>query len=96
MNSTMGYSQEIGSLQYLHLPRRNNQPKIGIFSLKNFNKCPQFGQLLGGVNNGICRGNRYITTFKKLPMHAPNTNTKIAGGKCVSRDALRSNESMLG
>jgi hypothetical protein len=66
----------MGSLQFAHLPPKNNQLKIGIFC-QGKTLCLQLGQCEAGFIMDIPRGILYISTLKKLPKHAPKTGNKI-------------------
>ena len=70
-NSTNGYCIDILVLQYLHLPRRNNQLKSGTKSY-HFSCVLHSMQCERDVAIFSFFGILYIHTFKKLPIVIPN------------------------
>src|SRR3954470_17162158 len=77
----IGYFGEIGFPQYRHLPRRKIHPNTGMLS-RQASRCSHLGHREGGVMSDSSRGNRQTTTFKKLPMHAPNAKKKQMKMRC--------------
>jgi hypothetical protein len=70
-SSTAGYRQEIAPPHPAHFPRSKRKLTMGIFSHARIWR-PQPGQRDRGDTIDSPRGRRWITTFRKLPMQAPN------------------------
>ena len=66
---------EIGALQLRHLPPSISQLKIGILSY-GFIGVLHFGHAEFGKTIDSSFGTRWMTTFRKLPTAAPNTENE--------------------
>ena len=75
INSVKGYLKLNLELQYLHLPLRYIQLKMGIKS-KALSFLLHALQQLRGKTKDFFFGNLIETTFKKLPTQAPKINIK--------------------
>src|ERR671939_330244 len=64
----------MGFPQLRQRARSTIQERIGTLSYQAI-RAPQRGQLEGGARRLLPCGTRAITTFRKLPRHAPTTNT---------------------
>ena len=71
--STIKFSYEILSSQYLHLPFRNKKLNIGTKS-HGYSLCPQDSQWLGGLIMLWALIFRFITRFANDPKIAPMKN----------------------
>ena len=70
------YRAEIGALQWRHLARSASQLTSGMLSYQAMPR-PHLGQWLPGKTMLSPRGSRHMTTFRKLPTHAPIANRNM-------------------
>ena len=85
-DSTNGYRLEMGALQYRQRPRNSTQERTGTLS-HQAKVVPQRGQWLEGQRMDSWRGNRQVTTLRKLPTAAPS-RAVIRAGASGMREAM--------